>query len=220
MLMNHFRRWAIGAGVIAAAAGSAIGQEAARGREKPTARLGPATVGTTGSRPGAVPTPAEQPPVASSLLSPAGTTQAMTLYGLKVAVEGRAVEVRSRAEVVNTDPGDIYVWLLRAYDPKIPVPDPDPASPGILQRRRIIKEHHYLEEMFTLPADRVRARPTFHDFLELPPGRYFVEVTLYQVPADFPFKKLTWADDIHRKAWQSLSRSATVVIAPPAGAGR
>jgi hypothetical protein len=108
-----------------------------------------------------VPRPDEPP-----FVPPPGLHQAAKFPAFAVAVEGRRVSVAGKAEVYDAEPGHAYIWLLRAH-----------AEDGDPRRLKLHKEHHYLEGAVSLAEGEARMRPAFEDTIELPPGRYKVELS-------------------------------------------
>jgi hypothetical protein len=56
------------------------------------------------------------------------------------------------------------------------------------------------------------ARPNFSDTITLPRGEYRVELTLHGIPPDFPRHTIQKGEDMHKRAWQKLSRSVQVRV--------
>jgi hypothetical protein len=122
----------------------------------------------------------------------------MKYTNLSVAVTEHDVDVSAKVQVGDLLGNLRYVWLLRVYKP---------AKPNVL-----LWEHHYLEQIFTLPHGETTMNPSFHDKVPLPVGDYRVEVTLYSVPPDFQFDKVKFGEDMKPIVTGKLGQSRPVGI--------
>ncbi len=96
---------------------------------------------------------------------------------LSVEQGGGQVWVKGQTELVDSNLDQRYVWLLRVYSEE--------------GNKPLISEHHYIAESITLTEDNLRAKPEFADTIDdLPPGKYLVRLTFYDVPRGFDFAQV------------------------------
>ena len=181
-------------GITAAAARALTGQAAA---QAPSPAAAPHLGGRT-TEAKYLGEPPSQLPLAFTEFPPE-MVRVAKLSHLDVAVTGRQVAVSGNVEAVDKVPGSSYIWLLRVYTND--------------KQRQLLKEHHYLDQAVTLPEGEVAMNPAFNDTIELPPGGYKVELTMYAVPPDFPFKKVKFGEDMRKKAIIKVSGLRKVEIA-------
>lgn len=187
MRQFRFKLFVAGAIVLLALASRAlVGQMIGEGRMQTEVQRSQVEPGLIA--PAIRPGPAAEPP---------NVTQSLSFPRIATHVEGRQVFVSGKAEVFDRVPGNLYIWLLRIY------------STG--KGARLLREHHYLENAMQL-ADSGAASPTFDDAVWLDPGTYKVELTIYAVPADFPFPKVKFGEDLKYKAIAKLTRSKRVIV--------
>jgi hypothetical protein len=102
----------------------------------------------------------------------ASATRAVTkLSTLEVRAVGPMVEVMGQAVIFNRHPRTFrYLWSLRVSEPR---------ASG-----HVFLERVYRHQVFTLPAGQSRVAPTFHETVELLPGRYHVRLSLHEIPGN------------------------------------
>jgi hypothetical protein len=108
---------------------------------------------------------------------------------MTVETGGGQVFIKGFAEVFEAVNDHQYVWLLRVYDAK----------------EKLIDEHHYIREAVALPAGESSASPEFKDTIDLEPGDYRIELSLYGVPRNFDFGSLKFGENM--KTWASVQVS-------------
>jgi hypothetical protein len=96
---------------------------------------------------------------------------------------GREVYVFATAVIMDREVGNRYVWSLRVADQ---------ANPN-----HVYFQHHYVAELFRMPAGEILMHPEFSEWLRLPPGRYQVWIGLSDLPVgvvDLKFDDPEWAE--------------------------
>jgi hypothetical protein len=147
--------------------------------------------------PGEVPVP---PPLG---LGPNGVAAARMLGMEAHRIEGGRLAVSGEAEVIDRRPGYLYVWLLRLY------------TPGGPRDRRLVWEHHYLDDAAGTAPGRLWLNPAFGDVIGPRPGEYEIELILYGVPPDWPFEAMGRGFDPSRFPGGHVSGGARVSVPGP-----
>ena len=115
---------------------------------------------------------------------------------LEVRAVGPRVEVMGQAVIFNRPPWTFrYLWSLRVSEPR---------AGG-----HVFLEQVYRHRVFTLPAGQSRVAPTFHETVELLPGRYHVRLSLHEIPGNVDVA--AYAVD---PGQDGVSRSRNVIVAP------
>jgi len=115
---------------------------------------------------------------------------------LEVRAVGPRVEVMGQAVIFNRPPWTFrYLWSLRVSEPR---------AGG-----HVFLEQVYRHQVFTLPAGQSRVAPTFHETVELLPGRYHVRLSLHEIPGNVDVA--AYAVD---PGQDGVSRSRNVIVAP------
>ena len=124
------------------------------------------------------------------------TRPVTNLPTLEVRAVGPKVEVRGQAVIFNRPPGTFqYLWSLRVSEPRA--------------RGHVFLEQVYRHQVFTLPAGQSRVAPTFHETVELLPGRYHVRLSLHEIPGNVDVA--AYAVD---PGQDGVSQFRNVVVAP------
>lgn len=139
---------------------------------------------------------ATRPPAPGQMPSP--SLRRMHFRQMDVVTVGQRVAVTGAAEVYETVPGNLYVWLLRIYSGD--------------DQKPLLKEHHYANRAVIVPQGVDTMSPTFEDAFELPPGVYKVELTIYCVAPGFPFDKLQYGEEMRKATLTKLSRFRKITI--------
>jgi len=142
-------------------------------------------------------TPQEAAPQLANAGPPPGFLRKAGFSLMTATVAGRQVVVKGAANVSESVAGNAYVWLLRVY-----------SSRG---KKALLDEQHYPDGAVVVeqPGD---IRPAFADAIELPPGKYKIELTLYAVPRGFAVDKLPFGADMKKAALIKVSRFEKVEI--------
>ena len=115
---------------------------------------------------------------------------------LEVRAVGPRVEVMGQAVIFNRPPWTFrYLWSLRVSEPR---------AGG-----HVFLEQVYRHQVFTLPAGQSRVAPTFHETVELLPGRYHVRLSLHEIPGNVDVA--AYAVD---PGQDGVSQFRNVVVAP------
>ena len=115
---------------------------------------------------------------------------------LEVRAVGPRVEVMGQAVIFNRPPWTFrYLWSLRVSEPR---------AGG-----HVFLEQVYRHQVFTLPAGQSRVAPTFHETVELLPGRYHVRLSLHEIPGNVDVA--AYAVD---PGQDGVSRSRNVIVVP------
>ena len=115
---------------------------------------------------------------------------------LEVRAVGPRVEVMGQAVIFNRPPWTFrYLWSLRVSEPRA--------------RGHVFLEQVYRHQVFTLPAGQSRVAPTFHETVELLPGRYHVRLSLHEIPGNVDVA--AYAVD---PGQDGVSQFRNVVVAP------
>jgi hypothetical protein len=190
---------------LSAAAGRSLIGQAAGGPKAPGVRT--ETAVTKGPHPSAEEHAllARRAEAQAGQMEQGGAVQRHVTSGpMALRVDGRLVAISGRARVFDGDPGNLFVWLVRVY-----------ADDGA-RKRRLLKEQHYVDRPAVLPPGETVMHPTFDDIVDLSdlkPGAYQVELSLYGVPPDFPFARVKFGEDLHRKTHGWVGRSQKVTLA-------
>lgn len=111
--------------------------------------------------------PGQVPTIAGGPLIQEGVT---AITSLRVDFEGDSFyRVSGNATVSCPVPGAEFVWSVRVRDPV---------------QRKFVAEKTYDDRIFQIPGDQARSDRAFEDVLpiDLPAGRYNVELVIYRVP--------------------------------------
>jgi hypothetical protein len=140
----------------------------------------------------AIPQPAEAPPDPF-------VDSVMIFREMKVQTQGNTAAVSGQVKVFDRVPGRQYIWLLRVYSFND-------------NKRKLLREHHYLEDALRLAEGQARMAPDFNDFIGFDPGTYHVELTLYGVPLDFQFNRMRFGEDMRQRTLTLVQHFKEVVI--------
>jgi hypothetical protein len=119
---------------------------------------------------------------------------------MDAAVAGRTVHLVGSVEVFDRTCTQDYVWMVRAQ------------RVAADRSRSLAHEHHYLETAVRPPAGETSMTAHFDDTIELPTGRYAVELRLYPVPRHSELRRPPAGLDADRR-FRGVHRSVEVVIA-------
>jgi hypothetical protein len=161
---------------------------------KPQLQRPPASTTTLNPGPGAVSPSANG--VSKLVQKGAVPVAVFQLLRLDVEAVGRDVIVSAEAYLRDARPNRVFLWSLRVYDGE--------------DRSRILMEHHYNDQVFTLPAATREARPAFDERIALPLGDYQVEVSIFQLPAGFDLVNLNDETVASRHRGFSMTRHVTI----------
>ena len=115
---------------------------------------------------------------------------------LEMRAVGSRVEVMGQAVIFNRPPWTFrYLWSLRVSEPR---------AGG-----HVFLEQVYRHQAFTLPVGQSRVAPTFHETVELLPGRYHVRLSLHEIPGNVDVA--AYAVD---PGQDGVSRSRNVIVVP------
>jgi hypothetical protein len=88
------------------------------------------------------------------------------LQSMEATANGRTVTVGARAYIRDTRPNVEYVWSLRVSQ---------------LSTRKLVSGGFYDQQIFSVPIEQ-ELSPTFSEQFQLVPGKFLIEVSLYEVP--------------------------------------
>jgi hypothetical protein len=114
-----------------------------------------------------------------------------------VAIRGRQVAVSGRAYIHDRTPGAAYCWLLRVSDQAKPP--------------KLLKEHHYVDHARFLPEGQETMTMDFADTIELEPGKYLLELTIYGQWAGRPLE-WEWGADVKHLAMGALTHPQRITV--------
>ena len=90
---------------------------------------------------------------------------------MKVKRIADGFHVSGQANIREVRPNAAFVWSIRVRDPV---------------NRVFVAEQRYDTQVFQVPAETHELSPTFQDTIDPPlqPGKYKIELVLYEVPPD------------------------------------
>lgn len=111
-------------------------------------------------------------------------TRTAGMEPMRVEVQGNNVLINGKAKIYETQPAN-YIWLLRVY------------KHGT---KELLSEHHYLDAVNSLAEGQFSMTPEFEDMINLRPGRYRVELSIYGVAPNFPLKTVKFGEKMRDRA--------------------
>jgi hypothetical protein len=186
----HIPRAAVGV-IVLGMAGWATAQLVVPSRHGQTASHTPFRPGTAPPPPHAVEADEDNPLIISGL----------SLRDTAASVEGGVVTVSATADVFDRTRGRAYIWMMRIY------------THAKVADRKLLAEHHYVDQAVAMPEGRIRMAPEFRDAFPLDPGTYQILLLAYSVPPGFDHTTLRRGEDFYDRM---LSRAQTwyVVTVP------
>jgi hypothetical protein len=113
-----------------------------------------------------------------------------------VTVNGRTVVITGQAEIEDGTGENKYLWLVRIYEAN--------------HLKTLVKEHHYFNQVFQVEGGH--AFPTFADQVDLPPGRYQVQLILYARALGFDLARTQPEEDLKKTFEGSLTHAHEVTV--------
>jgi hypothetical protein len=128
---------------------------------------------------------------------PPAMLRSMTFGRMAATVVGRQVVVEGAADVSESVAGNAYYWLLRVYE-----------AGG---KKALLDERHYTDG--ALVAEQPgHLHHQFADAIELAPGKYKIELTIYAAPQGFAAGKLPFGADMRQATLGKLSRPQVIEV--------
>lgn len=132
------------------------------------------------------------------------------MRSMNASVDGNTVTVAASGYLRDSRPDVAYFWSLRVLD--------------ISDTPQIVSRNHYLKQSFGAPKNffnvplgfdvipKFEANPDFAETLQLPPGKYRIEVVLSAVPTKFDTKTL--GDEQVLRSIRVIGDAKDVTISP------
>ena len=114
-----------------------------------------------------------------------------------ITSQGADVEAQVTASIEDSRSNICYVWKLRVMDQTT---------------KSVVVDDLYRDKLVRRKEGETKFRPKFDEKFQLPPGRYSVQVILYDVPPNFPLDLLNDPSSIESESHLAASGGKTISV--------